>query len=244
MTPATLLVPGPGGLEPRAVPAAARWLYDTLPQRYHDEDADPALQPPEDRPLLRYLCGVGEILDGLEALTDRLDYTPPDDGGAPGDTSDLLDPDAADEAWLPWLGRLIGVDLEGVTGAVARRDAIRGGSAGFTAGNRAAIAAAARSALTGSRYVRVEDHLTYGGDPPAVQPGGVWDVLLTTRVSETPDPGAVLAAVAEKGSKPAGVVLHHRAYQASWGVIATERPTWADWHAAGSWAALMETGAD
>ena len=234
MTPATLQVAGGGQ---RAVPDAARWLYESLPQRYRDDDADPSLPPPTDRPLLRYLCGVGEIVAALESLLDRVAYLPPDDGGLAGDTSDLVDADAADAAWLPWLGQLVGVDVTGITGAVARRDAIRRGSAGFAAGTRAAIAEAAASALTGSRYVRVQDHRTLAGA------GGVWDVLLTTRVSETPDVGTVIAAVVEKGAKPAGVVLHHRAYQASWAVLAAERPTWADWHAAGSWLAIMETGA-
>jgi hypothetical protein len=233
VTPATLQVAGGGQ---RAVPDAARWLYETLPQRYRDDDDDPTLAPPEDYPLLRYLCGIGEIVSGLEALLDRAAYTPPDDGGVAGDTSDLLDPDTADEAWLPWLGQLVGVDVTAVTGAVARRDAIRGGTAGFAAGTRAAIAEAAASALTGTRYVRVEDHRTVAGA------GTVWDVLLTTRVSETPDVDAVISAVLEKGAKPVGVALHHRAYQATWAVLAAQRPTWADWHEAGSWSALTETG--
>jgi hypothetical protein len=241
MTPSTLLVRREGGLEAREVPRSARWLYESLPQRYHDDDEDRSLEPPYDRPLLRYLCGIGEILDALEELVDRIAYVPLDEGGEGGDTSDLLDPATADEAWLPWLARLVGIDVSDVLGVVARRDAIA--SAGYVSGTRRAIADAARSALTGSRYVRVDDHAIYGGDPPGVQPGGVWDVLLTTRVSETPDLDAVLEAVHEKGAKPAGIVLHHRAYQATWAIVATLRPTWADWHAAGSWTALMETGA-
>jgi hypothetical protein len=240
--PETLLAFLGDTLAETPVPDFARSTYDLLPLLYSDDDADSPGLPPLDRPLLRYLAAVGAVADEIVTLVDRITYTAPDDGGPPGDSSDLVDPESADPAWLGWLAQLVGVDLTGLQDDTARRDAIRESSTGYSAGNRAAIAAAARSALTGTRYVRVDAQKIPGPPGAPLEPGTVWDITLTTRPSETPDLGAVLAAVEAKHAKPAGVVLHHRAYSATWGTVETSHPTWADWEAAGSWAAIEETG--
>lgn len=154
-----------------------------------------------------------------------------------GSTSELVTPEVADDAWLPWLAQLVGVQLNPNLTRQAKVAAIRSASAGWQSGTKAAIAAAAQTALTGSQYVRVFDHsIAAPGD------GGQWDVLILTRTSETPDPAAVLTAVVAQGAKPAGVVLYHASYAASWDAIVADFPTWAAIEGAGSWTAIEEAG--
>lgn len=180
-----------------------RW-YNSLPQHYRDADE------PLGYPLLRYMSLLGDQAGEIFTLLTRINYIPPEDGGAHGDTSDLVDPAAADLAWLPWLGQLVGVKLTPAITGQAARDAVAGAVSGFQVGTKTAIANAARSALTGTRYVKVYDHsITTVGD------GGVWDVLIVTRTSETADINAVIAAVSTKNAKPAGVTLHYMAYSAT-----------------------------
>lgn len=211
------------------VAAFTQRVYDELPQAYRD--ADQTL----DYPLLRWLSLLGDQGGLLEALIDRIDLPDPADR-KPGDTSALVDPARADAAWLPWLGQLVGVRLPAVIQGQAARDAIAGASGGFLAGTKTAVAAAAQSALTGSRHVSVYDHsVTTPGD------GGQWDVLLVTGASETPSAALVLAAVTAKKAKPAGVVLHHRVYSATWTQITAAYPTWAS-RAGKTWRQIQETG--
>jgi hypothetical protein len=213
-----------------AVSASTERWYARLPHAWRDGDDE------RDWPLLRYMSLLGDQLGEVQTLLDRIDYLSPADGGAPGDTSDLVNPATADAAWLPWLAQLVGVRLPADVTGQAARDAIAGAVAGFMAGTKTAVAAAAQSALTGGRYVAVYDHsITVQGD------GGVWDVLLVTLETETPDPSAVLAAVTAKRAKPAGVVLHHRTYTATWAVIEAAYPTWADRNGL-TWTQLHETG--
>jgi hypothetical protein len=159
-------------------------------------------------------------------------------GLATGATSALVTPELADDAWLPWLAQLVGVRLNVGLDRQARVDSIRYASAGWRGGTKAAVADAARSALTGTKFVAVYDHSTEAG----IGAGGPWDVLLITRLTETPDVSAVLAAVVAKKAKPAGVMLHHVAYNATWAQIVAAYPTWAALAAAGSWAVIEEAG--
>jgi hypothetical protein len=177
-------------------------VYAALPAMYRDADE------PLDFPLLRWLSLVGDRAGEIDVLHDRLS------ADELGEVSELADPAAADEAWLPWLAQMVGVRLPpNVTGQAAR-DAVAFASSGYRGGTKAAVADAARSALTGARYVKVHDHsITEPGN------GGEWDVLLVTRVSDTPDVQAVLDAVVSKRAKPAGVVLHHRAYSATYAQV-------------------------
>lgn len=153
------------------------------------------------------------------------------------DTSDLVDPWAADPAWLPWLARLVGVNLVASLTVPEQRDAVAYATSGFRAGTKEAIAAAARSALTGTKHVEVYDHsISAPGN------GGPWDILLVTRGTETPNVNTVLRAVTTKNAKPAGVVLHHRAYDTAWDTVEANYPTWQAVEAAGSWNAIQEAG--
>lgn len=139
------------------------------------------------------------------------------------DTSDLGDPTTADPEWLPWMAQLVGVKLEPGFTEQQARDAVLYASAGWRAGTKQAIADAAKSELTGTKYAAVYDHAITGPGN-----GGQWDVLIITRPTETPDPAKLLAAVVARGAKPAGVVLRHRAIESSWDTVESENPTWAD----------------
>lgn len=210
-------------------PIVEQW-YAELPEHYRVADA---AQLGPDFPLLRFMSLIGDQLGDAVDLVDRIQYLPPDEGGAPGDTSDLVDPTTADPEWLPWLGRLVGVLLPPALTVAERRDAVAFASSGWRAGTKEAIADAARSALTGTRYVRINDH--YGGDQ--------WRIEVRTRSTETPSVPAVLAAIEAKDAKPAGVELVPTMYATTWAQLEALRPTWADWEAAGSWEVLEETGA-
>jgi hypothetical protein len=186
-------------------------------------------------------AGGGEqfYVDCVQVVADNTDVPYRRYAGVlTGETSELVTPETADDEWLPWLAQLVGVDLNPALTREAKVDAIRFASAGWQGGTKAAVAAAAKSVLTGTRYVQVFDHSTEAG----VGTGGEWDVLLVTRQTETPDVGAVLDAVVAQKAKPAGVVLHHLAYNATWADVEAAYPTWADWVAAGSWARLEEAG--
>lgn len=200
------------------VSATTERLYASLPEMYRDSDE------PLDFPLLRYLSLLGDQAGEVDTLYERIDYVTRDDGGTVGDTSDLADPATADVGWLRWLGALVGAQITPDLTDAEARDAVRFAPAGYQAGTTAAVAAAARTALIGQKYVKVHDHsVTEPGN------GGQWDVLLVTRVSDTPDVNAVLAAVVKKKAKPAGVVLRHRAYSATFAQVqaATEPSTFA-----------------
>jgi hypothetical protein len=203
-------------------------VYERLPQVYRREDA---LQ---DWQMKKYLASVLEIQDVVSVLIDRFTYTPPDDGVS-ADTSDLVDPMTADEAWLPWLGQLVGVRINKALTVAQQRDAIRTALSGTQAGTKTSIANAAKTALTGSQTVYVHSFSDDGG----IGAGGQWDILLLTLSEETV--GDPVAAVIAAGAKPAGVKLWHLLYGASWDTIEASYSTWADWDAE-TWNDIEQTG--
>lgn len=210
-----------------AGPALDR-IYRALPEHYRVADAAAA----GDYPLYRWLAGVSSIQSTLEALVASFDY----DDSIPGSTSQLVDPEVAPVDWLPWLAQLVGVPLTNDLSEAEKRDAITFASAGWRAGTKTAMAAAAKTALTGTRYAQVFDHSV--SDPGD---GDQWDVLIVTRSTETADDAAVLDAVVRRNAKPAGVVLHHRSYASSYTTVASVLgPTWADIN--GPWSAIEEAG--
>lgn len=153
--------------------------------------------------------------------------------------SALADPEQADAAWLPWLAQLVGSTLDPSATEQEKRDTIRFATSGWRGGTRSAIADAARTALTGTKYARVVPHVIPVSG--SLNAGSIWDITIVTRTAETPDPDAVLAAVLRKGVKPAGVVLHHAAYTASWDQIEAVFPLWTDWEAL-TWDQLEQAG--
>ena len=203
------------------VSATLERLYARLPEKYREHDE--AL----DWPLLKYLSGVVDQAGEVEVLIDAII------------AGHLGDPVEAEVSWLPWLGQTVGVRIDPYLAEAEARDAIADPSAGYLGGNKTGIRTAARSVLSGTKYAVVYDHSnslgTRGTDP--------WhDVLIVTRQSETPTPAEVLAVIARKNAKPAGVELFHGMYEASWDAVEAEFPTWADWEAAGSWDAIQDAG--
>lgn len=207
--------------EPIYTPLTER-VYASLPEAFRILDASV-----DGYPLKRYLSAVVDRFGAIEVIADRL---------AAGELTDV---DLADDAWLPWLGQTVGVELDPKLNLVERRDAVRYAPGGWRAGTKGAVAAAAKSELTGTRYAVVKDHSTAGAG--GIGTGGQWDIVVITRSSETPGPAAVVAAISAKGAKPAGVTVQHRPYEATWAAIEAAYPTWADLDGK-TWAQIEEAG--
>lgn len=91
---------------PTVAPWTQRW-WDRLPELYRAADEAQAAGP-NGFPLLRYLSLIGDQAGELEALTDRIKLHRNGDGVW---LSDLGDPETADDAWLPWMAQLVGIDV-------------------------------------------------------------------------------------------------------------------------------------
>lgn len=225
--------------EPFFTPTTER-LYLRLPEYIRLSDAR------NDYLLKRWVSCTVDAQGDIDLLMNRINYTTVPDGGLPGEKSDLVDPYTADAAWLPWLAQLVGINLPLRLTEMERRDAIFFATSGYKVGTKRAVADAAKSELTGTRYARVYDHsITTPGD------GGMWDVLIVTRGTETPSGAAVVDAVLKKRAKPAGVLLRHRSYTASWelsfrdsaGSIPGKYPSWGALEADnGNWIKIEEAG--
>lgn len=212
--------------------------------------------------LKKFLSGPFGVLNQLETLAARFDYLPPEDrarlsneqltaymrlkaDGTPFrpdigiyQTSDLVDPRTADAAWLPWLSQLIGIDSSNLSTEQEFRDAISSASSGFRAGSRQSLEEAAKSLLTGSRYAKV---FPFSTDGPNTGTGTQWDVLVVTKTSETPGTSAEMVdALKRKNVVPAGVVIWHKTYEASWDT--TDTLTW-DQRDAKTWDEIESMGA-
>lgn len=228
-------------------------LYARLPEVYRNMDATDRTWT-----FKRYLAGLlspaADIDDLITAINGDRPVGPPapEPWGLPSDeltiwrenrrtrASALGDPNQANAAWLPWLAQIVGARLDPGMSEEEKRDTIRYATSGWRAGTRSAIVDAAKSALTGTRYARVLPH-TKVNVSDDLEAGTPWDITIITRTSETPDPGVVLGAVLRKGVKPAGAVLWHKSYNASWATLQADRPTWADWNGK-TWTEIEETG--
>lgn len=228
-------------------------LYHRLPEIYRVMDGRDMTWV-----FKRYLGGALAVAGGIDDTVDKLvGYNPvgpampepwalnADDLSqwreARRDVKSLLgDPVNAPMEWLPWIAQLLGAKIDQAASEQEQRDTVIYATSGWRGGTRAAIADAARTALTGTRYARVVPHYmaAVGG---GIAEGDIWDITIVTLDSETPDPGEVLGAVLRKGVKPAGVVLHHATYEASWDQQEAVYPTWADRDAA-TWSQLAEAG--
>ena len=228
-------------------------LYHRLPEFYRQFDADD-----ETWTLKRYLAAMlkqgGDIDDTITRIAGDRPVGPatPEPWALRGEEltqwranrlnrpSALGDPEQADAAWLPWLAQLVGSTLDPSATEQEKRDTIRYATSGWRGGTRSAIADAAKTALTGSKYARVVPHMIPVSG--SLNAGSIWDITIVTRTAETPDPGAVLDAVMRKGVKPAGVVLHHAAYGASWDQIEAVFPQWAPHWESLTWDQLEQAG--
>lgn len=131
--------------------AATERIYAHVPAAYRDEDES------LDFPLLRYTSLEGDIVGEIEDLVDRINYVPPRDGGAAGDTSDLADPATTLPRWLSWLAMHRGIDASTRTAAETR--AAIAGANGQRPGSNGAIKRAVQSVLSGNRIVRLIRHV-------------------------------------------------------------------------------------
>lgn len=246
--------PRPGdGLVPFMSVLADR-LYHRLPEVYRTMDAVDSTWA-----FKRYIAAVTDLAGRIDqTIVDIAGDNPvgpslPQPWGLTTDALDtwqqararrasaLGDPAQSPAAWLPWMAQMVGARLDPAASEQERRDTIQYATSGWRGGTRSAIADAARSALTGSKYARVIPHFksASGG---GIEAGTVWDIVIVTLTAETPDPGAVLDAVLRKGVKPAGAVLHHSSHQATWDQIEAIFPQWRDWEAAGSWDTIQGAG--
>lgn len=229
-------------------------LYHRLPEVYRTMDTVNS-----DWPFKRYLAGTLDLAGQIdETVVDIIGDRPigpalPEPWSL--STEDLTewrasrvnrpsalgDPVQAQTAWLPWMAQMVGALLDPAATEQEHRDTIRYATSGWRGGTRGAIADAARSVLTGSKYARVIPHFksAVGG---GIEPGTVWDIVIVTLTAETPDPNEVLGAVLRKGVKPAGAILYHSSYQATWDQIEAIFPQWRDWEDAGSWDAIQGAG--
>ena len=218
-----------GNTAPRTPGAPLNRMYAALPDHYRDADAA------DDYPLYRFMAGVAAELGDVDDLLERFDFDPVTEGRLA--TSDLADPRTSELGWLPWMAQLLGVQIDPAYTPAEMRDAVFYASSGWRAGTKNSLADVAKASLTGTKYAKVYDHtVSLPGD------GGQWDVLLVTRVTETPNQASMLAAITRRGAKPAGVTLRYRAYESSWDTIEVTYPTWTALEGAGSWDRIQEAG--
>lgn len=245
-------MPGDGAVPDMSI--LADRLYQRLPEVYRTMDAADLTWT-----FKRYLAGMispaAEVDDLITAVAGDRPVGPatPEPWALAADELDnwrdsrvnrpsaLGDPVQAEAGWLPWLAQLVGAQLDPQASEQEKRDTIRYATNGWRAGTRGAIVDAARSALTGTQYARVVPHTKVNGGGDLIA-GTPWDITVITRTSETPDPGIVLGAILRKGVKPAGAVLWHKAFNASWDAIEADRPTWVPGWDGVLWTDIEETG--
>lgn len=201
--------------------ATTERIWQRLPEYVRIADAG-------DWRLKTWLSGVTERLAFIVGILERFETS-----------SALTNAEVADASWLPWLAQLVGVTLAPSLSDAERRNAIAAAATGWRAATKAAIAYAARTELTGTKYAAVYDHSTSSAG--GVGTGTMWDVLIVTRTTETPSSANVLAAVERQRAKPAGVTLWWRAYAASWDTIQATFSSWRLVESSG-WDRIEEAG--
>lgn len=149
-------------------------LYAAMPDHYLQAD------PQQGYALKKLLRSIGAQLDQVETLVDRFTYDSPEDNVPNAhSTSDLINPLTADAKWLTWLAQIYGTRIKGRPERF--RQEMAQGSNGFRGGTRAAMVAAAQTALIGNKFCVIYPHSTDAG--PGT--GGEWDMLVVTQDSET-----------------------------------------------------------
>lgn len=163
---------------------------------------------------LRTLAGpllpplVGALAGPLDQVDDLVTVPPGDWPAAPP----LFD--LATTPYPATFGQLAGVPVPPGTPVEVARELVR--TRGVTRkGNPSAIIAAARTALTGTRRAVLLER-SQGPD----------HFTVVTYLVQTPDPAAVVAAVAEE--KPVGLTFDHQVRRGiTWGELAQTGLTWA-----------------
>lgn len=205
-------------------------------------------------PLKKLVSTYGDRMGEIDELVARIDYLPADvrdeaelygldlPGRAVplGATSDLVDARTADDAWMPWIGQLLGINPRNMT-SDELRTAITSGMTGMVAGTRRSIAGAVKAVMTGSdenRSVRIYPHTVTLN---AIGKGTEWDLLVVTPVEQGLTLEVVRDAVERSGAKPSGVIIHHISKSTTWADLHAKLPTWAHWNDK-SWQIIEEAG--
>lgn len=194
-------------------------VFDQLePLAYADEENGWVLK--------NYIAAISEaFFEDIEALIRDSDTH---DGWGT-----LLDVDECPAYALPWLAQLVGVrsppklaSETDVDYATRLRQSIKDHK-GFDRGTPAAITNAAKDTLTGSKAVFMYERF----------PTNAYNITISTRTAETPDPDATEAAI--RAVKPAGLKLTYNvvagqlwaevevAY-ATWAAVEADYTTWED----------------
>jgi hypothetical protein len=166
-------------MTPIRQPEAARLYQQILPVARDDEQHGDAAA---------HLCAV------LMAPIERIVKVATEVGKRPG-YGRMLNVDEADVEDLRWLGLLNGTALSGLEAEEEQRRLIRE-ARGSHRGRVSAIISDVKATLTGTKSVTV---LERDGASP-------FENLVVTGASQTPNPTATLAALANRQTKPLGAV--------------------------------------
>jgi len=247
-------------------------LYKRLPEIYRILDGTTNTYENTadvDYPFKTWLSGVIDQLGDIDTTVERLKYVPhelrdeyksavntyntyerpagledEDYGFLPlNETSDLFDGRTANEEWLPWLGKLIGVKADPQESNAVKRDKVIFAYEGFKAGSKQSMGNAVKEVLSGSKFTRIFDHSTIvsGILTPSESE---WDVVIMTKTPETPEGFDLAATVIAKGAKPAGVVLYYLAYTITWDALESALANWTAIEATLNWDTLETSGAE
>jgi hypothetical protein len=154
--------------------------------------------------LLRALCeGVGMLVERARTIAIGTDTA------RPGQL--MWDPAIAPRWMLPWLAQLSGAILPAQAAGEPEADYLARARteliyvSGWRRGTAKALREAPRYTLTGDRTVILRERYDPGN--PTVD--SEWHTMVVTYESQTPDPAATLATLANAEQTPAGVKLHH-----------------------------------
>lgn len=181
-----------------------------------------------------YYAGLSEYITYADLAAANTDYYSLTQLPPISETSDLLDSRTADPEWLDYIAQLTGANISGLTNVQDRRIALQYNYLGFRAGSKESIENAVKNVLTGTKFVRIYPQRNgAGGSVTSV--GTQWDILIVTRVQETPSQQEVIDEIVRKGAKPAGTVLYCISYSIDWNSISSLLPVWSNIEQAGSW---------
>jgi hypothetical protein len=139
---------------------------------------------------------------------------------------------------------LIGADLRDAYTEDQQRDVVVHNYLGFRAGSHEALEAAVYGMVTGDQYVRIYPHRD-GAGGSVDHKGTQWDILIITKPGESIYTSQqIVDEIVRSGAKPAGVIVHHIFYGLVWSDLESQRPTWTDVEAAGSWSVLEAGNAE
>lgn len=149
-------------------------LWSRLPEVYRREDEKYG------GVFKAYVSGMGDAANDIETLINRIAYVPVEEGGEPGDTSDLADSHGADEAWLPWIAMVRGIYIHGTTGESQVREMLQRSS--YNSGTKQSLIDFVKPMLSDTQFVAIHPH-TGPLDTPS--DGKHYELLVVTLAGET-----------------------------------------------------------